>query len=154
MSLDSITRLISAKKCSEQGYQCWTTGMGLLLYDILFGYTAGRTFPGTALQFETPPKCCLLSLHLSPESNLYHSMKVLTGYTCSYLFGLYAGLCLVTQSCPTLCDPMDCHLPGSSVCGILQAKILEWVAMPFSRGFSPPSNQTQVSHIAGRFFTI
>ena len=90
------------------------------------------------MQFETPPKCCLLSLHLSPESNLYHSMKVLTGYTCSYLFGLYAGLCLVTQSCPTLCDPMDCHLPGSSVCGILQAKILEWVPCPSPGDFPHP----------------
>ena len=38
----------------------------------------------------------------------------------------------VTQLCPTLCDPMDCSLPGSSVCGILQARILEWVAFPFS----------------------
>ena len=41
------------------------------------------------------------------------------------------------QSCPTLCDPMDCSLPGSPVCGIFQARILEWVAMP-SRGSSPP----------------
>ena len=41
---------------------------------------------------------------------------------------------LVTQSCLTLCDPMDCSLPGSSVHGILQARILEWVAIPFSRG--------------------
>ena len=40
------------------------------------------------------------------------------------------------QSCLTLCGPMDCSLPGSSVCGILQARILEWVAMPFSRGSS------------------
>ena len=40
------------------------------------------------------------------------------------------------QSCPTLCDPMDCSPPGSSVRGILQARILEWVAMPSSRGFS------------------
>ena len=39
----------------------------------------------------------------------------------------------VTQSCPTICDPMDCSLPGSSVHGILPARILEWVAMPFSR---------------------
>ena len=39
---------------------------------------------------------------------------------------------LVTQSCPTLCDPMDCRLPGSSVPGILQARILEWVVIPFS----------------------
>jgi len=43
---------------------------------------------------------------------------------------------LVAQSCPTLCDPMDCSLPGSSVHGILQARILEWVAIPFSRGSS------------------
>ena len=45
---------------------------------------------------------------------------------------------LVTQLCPALCDPMDCSLPGSSVHGILQARLLEWVAMPSSRGSSPP----------------
>ena len=55
-----------------------------------------------------------------------------------------------------LCDPVDCSLLGSSVHGILQARILEWVAMPFSRGSSQPRNQTQVSCIsctAGRFST-
>ena len=51
----------------------------------------------------------------------------------------------VAQSCPTLCDPMDCSLPGSFVHGILQAKMLEWVAIPFSRGSSQPRDQTQVS---------
>ena len=61
---------------------------------------------------------------------------------------------LVVQSCPTLCDPMNCSLPGSSVYGILQAKILEWVATTFSRESSQPRDWTQVSHIAGRFFTI
>ena len=60
----------------------------------------------------------------------------------------------ITQSCLTLCDPMDYSLPGSSVHGILQARILEWVAVTFSRGSSQPRDQTQVSHIAGRFFTI
>ena len=55
--------------------------------------------------------------------------------------------------CLTLCDPMDHSPPGSSVHGILQARILEWVAMPFSRGSSRPRDQTQVSNIAGRFFT-
>ena len=64
-------------------------------------------------------------------------------------------MCLVTQSCPTLWDPMDYSLAGSFVCGgILQARILEWVAMPFSRGSSQPRDRTQVSHIAGSFFTI
>ena len=59
------------------------------------------------------------------------------------------------QSCWTLCDPMDCSLPGSSVYGILQARILEWVAMPSSRGSSQARDQTQVSCsscIAGRCF--
>ena len=61
---------------------------------------------------------------------------------------------LVAQWCPTLCDPMDCSPPGSSVHGILQARILEWVVISFSRGSSQPRDGTQVSCIAGRFFTI
>ena len=67
---------------------------------------------------------------------------------------LLAVLCLVIQSCLTLCDPMDCSLPGSSVHGILQARILEWIAMPSFRGSSWPRDQTQVSCIADGFFTI
>ena len=61
---------------------------------------------------------------------------------------------LVAQSCLTLCDPMDCSPPGSSVHGTLQARILEWVAVLSSRGSSQLRDQTQVSHIAGRFFTV
>ena len=52
--------------------------------------------------------------------------------------GLSIAQLLLSQSCPTLCNPMDCSLPGSSVHGILQARMLEWVAMPFSKGSSPP----------------
>ena len=63
------------------------------------------------------------------------------------------GVWLVVQSCPTLCDPMDCSLSGSSVHGILQARTLEWVAMPSSRGSSRPRDQTRVSCITGGFFT-
>ena len=59
----------------------------------------------------------------------------------------------VAQSCPTLCDPMDCSLPGSSVYGIFQAKLLEWVAIYFSRGSSRCRDRTWVSHVAGRRFT-
>ena len=58
------------------------------------------------------------------------------------------------QSCLTLCGLMDCSLPGSSVPGILQAILLEWVAVPFFRGSSQLRDQTHVFHIAGRFFTI
>ena len=61
---------------------------------------------------------------------------------------------LVAQSCPTLCDPMDCSPQGSSVHGILQARILEWVAISFSRGSSRPRDRTQVSRIAGRRFIL
>ena len=60
----------------------------------------------------------------------------------------------VTQFCPTVCDPMDCSLPGSSVHVIFQARKLQWVAIPFSRISSQPKDRTQVSCIAGRFFTI
>ena len=58
------------------------------------------------------------------------------------------------QSCPTLCDPMDCTLPGSSNHGILQARILEWVAIFFSTGSSWTRERTKVSHIAGRCFNL
>ena len=60
----------------------------------------------------------------------------------------------VAQSCLTLCDPLDCSLPGSPIHGIFQARILEWVAISFSRGSSWPRDQTQVSHIVDRCFTV
>ena len=60
----------------------------------------------------------------------------------------------VGQSCPTLRDPVDCRPPGSSVHGILQARILAWVAISFSRGSSQPRDRTRVSHIAGRHFNL
>ena len=68
--------------------------------------------------------------------------------------GEYTLLCLVAQLCPTLHDPMGCSPPGSSVHGILQVRILEWVAMTSSRGSSQPRDWTPVSRVAGGFFTI
>ena len=65
--------------------------------------------------------------------------------------GLNCG-CLVAKSRPTLCDPVDCSLPGSSVHGIFQARILEWAAISFSRGSSKPRDRTRVSHVVGRCF--
>ena len=61
---------------------------------------------------------------------------------------------LIAQSCPTLCNPTDCSLPSFSVHGIIQARILEWIAIPFSRGTSQPRDQFLVSCLSGRFFTI
>ena len=66
-------------------------------------------------------------------------------------FGKY--LCEDAQSCPTLCNPMDCSPPGSSVHGILQARVLEWVAISFSRSSSWLRDRTRVSCTVGRRFT-
>ena len=62
-----------------------------------------------------------------------------------------AVLCLVAQSCPTSCDPMDCTHQAPLSMGILQARILEWVAIPSSRGSSQPRDQSRFSCIASRF---
>ena len=73
-----------------------------------------------------------------------------TLYICTYM----KVKVLVTQLCPTIFDPIDCSPPGSSVHGILQARILQWVAIPFSRGSFQSKDWTPVSFIACRFFTI
>ena len=75
-------------------------------------------------------------------------------YICPKYLPVTCCCCLVTKLCLTLWDPMDCSPPSSSVCGILQARILEWAAIPSSRGSSWPRDQTQVSCVAGIFFTI
>ena len=68
--------------------------------------------------------------------------------------GTFESKSEVAQSCLTLCDPMDGNLPDSAVHGIFQARILEWAAISFSRGSSQPRDQTQVSCIADRRFTV
>ena len=73
-----------------------------------------------------------------------------------YSLSVKACLCCVLKSCLTLCDPMDCSLPGSSVHGVLQAEILEWIAMPSARRSSQPRDRTQSlpsPALAGGFFT-
>ena len=88
-----------------------------------------------------------------PPYSLSSKYPVLTGNCC------YSSFCEikwseVTQSCPTLCDPMDCSLPGSSLHGILQARVLEWVDISFSRGSFRPRDWTWVSCIPGRHFNL
>ena len=82
----------------------------------------------------------------SPSVALEQSLRLLR------LFYWYENE--VAQSCLTLYNPMDCSLLGSSVHGIFQARILEWVAISFSRGSSPPRDWTQVSCIVGRRVTL
>ena len=73
--------------------------------------------------------------------------------TLVWFLSTYLMLCCA-KSCLTLCNPMDCSLPGSSVHCILQARILEWVAISFSRVSSQPRDRIQVSRITGEFCTI
>ena len=70
------------------------------------------------------------------------------------IWGVNSDEVLVVKSCPALYDPMGFSLLGSSVQGILQTGILEWVAIPFFRESSWPRDRIQVSWVAGRFFTI
>ena len=74
--------------------------------------------------------------------------KTFQGFQGNEWFMLFINVCcscLVAQSCPALCNPMDCSPPGSSVQGISQARIVEWVAISFSRGSSAPRHQTHIS---------
>ena len=91
----------------------------------------------------------VLSFHYRVESISYRVC-----YLKTQVYGSLKVKVLIAQSCPTLCDPIDCSPPGSSVHEILQARILKWVAIPFSRGSSQPRDQTRVSSIADRFFTV
>ena len=99
---------------------------------------------------------CTGSSELNAINHSFTSLKVFgsSDYH-SWLVFLENMEVLVTQLCLTLCDPMNCRPPDSSVCGILQARLLEWVAIPFSRRSSQPKDgTTRVSHISGRFSTV
>ena len=106
---------------------------------------------------------CCLSHQEIPENtfNTYCCFKIIAiivsiARDCLYFSKkkmLYI-LSQVAQSYLTLCDPMDFSLTGSSIHGIFQARILEWVAISFSRGTSQPRDRTWVSRIVGRRFTI
>ena len=107
----------------------------------------------------------IFHMNLCKFSNNFHWLGIFIVFIffpletifCKNLFCLWllcCCCCSVTKSCPTLCDPMDCNLAGSSVQGILSARRLDWVAISFSRGSSQPRDQTQVSCIVDRWFTV
>ena len=101
-----------------------------------------RKFSQTELDPETPQ-----STKSSNFAKLLISLFVAKSKVTFYQLSMCVKM-KVAQSCPTLCDPVD-----YTVYGILQARILEWIVIPFSRGSSQPRNWTQVSHSAGGFFT-
>ena len=89
-------------------------------------------------------KVSLLNCHLPPQ---FHTVIFVRNSFCPVLVLSHSVM-------PNSLRPVDCNPPGSSVLGILQERILEWVAIPLSRGSFPPKDRTQVSYITGRFFTI
>ena len=120
----------------------WRNSSALLTPSILVPEQTGSNFGVTASPRVEGETGALPPQPLRTRRILWTFQKCLSPVCC----------CLVAQSCPTLCDPMDCIPPGSSVHGISQVRILEWVATSFSRGSSPPRDQPVSPTLAGRFF--
>ena len=105
----------------------------------------------------SPGKVLISSLQISWNHFTFHvlcSRRLRDKMVHDICRQVHKQLLLVTELWPTLCDPMDCNLLGSSVHGILQARILEWSALSSSRVSPLLRGWTRVSHIVGRFFTI
>ena len=142
---------IKAKKRSERRRDFWQCYFSTWVYlSLKLGYTDCLII----WIVKIPSLVKVLTVWISYFSFLLHP-------SLEYMFFILLQVVLITQLCPTSCNPVDCSPPGSSVHGILQVRILEWVAIPFFRGSSWPRGQihislmkTQVSCIAGRFFTI
>ena len=106
----------------------------------------------TVMKNWKPFKCSIITLLLLFVFLFKDPILFSLFWPCHMACGILVPLCvLVTQVYLTLCDPVGCSPPGSSVHGISQARILEWVSISFSRGSSRPRDQTQVSCTAGRF---
>ena len=121
-------------------YSCLENPMGRGVREATVHGVAKSQTCLSDFHFEFPVYCGILFLFLRQYFFLFYILDFLQ-------------FCSVTQSYPTVCDPMDCSPPGSSVHGILQARVLEWVAIPFSRDLLPgiePGSPT----LASRFFTI
>ena len=94
------------------------------------------------------------TLRMKLKKSLKESLNTASTIIILLFFNLLILRVVVAQSCLTLCVPMDCSLQGSSVLGIFQARVLEWVAIFFSKRSPQPRDRTQVCHIAGRCFTV
>ena len=104
---------------------------------------------------KVPTIKCAISITVSHSESFTFSS--LNSVSIPLIISIVSLLCVcvwVAQSCLTLCDPMDCGLLGPSVHGILQAIIVDWVAIPLFRGSSWPRDRTQVSWIGVRFYTL
>ena len=115
---------------------------------IILAITCQKNSPNSSCYFRVA-KMVFTKWCFWPKWSLKHSFfHIFNSVFCPVM------LSEVTPSCPILCGPVDCSRPGSSVPGILQARLLEWVAISLSKGSSRPRDWTQVSCIAGRCFTL
>ena len=128
----------------------------IVIWDAYLKIITQRRLMGARLQWRekrtsnsnvNPQEQRKRTINSSKKANITSSIHTRV-CVCVCVYGSHSIICV------RLCDPMDCSLPGSPVHGILQARIVEWVVIPFSRGSSQPRNWTWVSHLAGRFFTI
>ena len=128
----------------DLGWWCWLSMKGLLCcWSFRLSKVEFQVFIVTR-------GCCYIKTNMRERRNTCSC----PGPSLMPVICICVCVCVCTQLCPILGSHMDCGPPGSSVHGILQARILEWVAMPSSRGSSPPRDQTCFSCMAGRFVTI
>ena len=126
-------------------FPCWP-GSALPWWQGLAHRSASLWIPSNAVNtFQLPPHHT--QKQHRTEGSCWYAFPNITCLFRQFHLSCLEGLVKVSQLCPTLCDHMDCIVHG-----ILQVRILEWVAFPFSRGSSQPRDWTQVSCIAGRFF--
>ena len=144
--MQSCIKLVRLELEITQQTQQWWFGWDLNVHSFIHLCSFIYSFLVTHSLQECLPKCFLGGKKVKVKVKLFTQM--FSGWKES------ESESEVAQLCPTLCDPMDCSLPGSSVHGILQAKVLEWVAISFSRGSSRPRDWTQVSRIPSRHFNL
>ena len=101
--------------------------------------------------FSSVPGIFTSTDHVTDTNQVSANLRGLKSYQVSFLNTMVK---VKVKSCPTLCNPMGCSLPGSSVHGIFQAIVLEWIAISFSRGSSQPRDRTWVPPIVDRRFTV
>ena len=130
-------------------YSTFPLAVSLTYGDVCVSMLLSQFIPPSPSPTVSISLFCLSACPLLPckEVHQYHPSRF-------HIYALKESESEVAQSCPTLCDPVDCSPPGSSVHGILQARILEWVAISFSKGSSRPRDQTQVSRTGGRCFNL
>ena len=144
----SCLTLCDPTDCSLPGSSFHGILQARILEGVAISYFRGSSPPRDRTHFSWVS--CIgrwMLYHCAPANPTKSTEDVITGWVSEWVSE-------VARLCPTLCDPMDWSLPASSIHGIFQARVLEWVAISFSRRSSRPRDWTWVSHIVGRRFTI